>query len=269
MEAAATSTPSASPRTHSPGGWLRARNSSARHLGPPGAVAFQRGDREGAARASQRIRGERKAALGGERQRLGIARNLADHEGEVAAAQPFLQREQRILGSVGGDVDQPMPQRARQAGAIGPPGAPECFAILHPQPHALVRRIGQRIGRGGAHTVKRKGKRHGRAAALTRGSEDLAMPDLVRNKAGTPCLHAREGGGTARTDGKGIDSVEHCVPLMFSLPAIRNRLREEESPTLTGRQSLTSIPPGSGGTGCGGVSGSSSCTSMIPRPTWL
>lgn len=49
--------------------------------------------------------GEAEAARGSEVQHPGIARDLADDEGQFAAAQPFLQREQRILGRAGRDMD--------------------------------------------------------------------------------------------------------------------------------------------------------------------
>jgi hypothetical protein len=158
---------------------------------------------------------------------------------------------------VGGDVDQPVAQRARQAGAIGPPGAPQRRLVLHPQPHALVR-AHRRADRGcGARTVKRKGKRHGRAAALTRGSEDLAMQcsDLVRNKAGTPArrLHgARRGGRNCGMEGrgKGIDSVGnrfmfHYVLIFSDSQSPLRPNKEEAAPSARNRpdQSLTSIPP--------------------------
>ena len=67
-------------------------------------------------------------------ERTGIARNLANHESQIAAAQPFFQREQCVLRAFYGNVDQPIPQGGRQAGLVGPPALPERAFILHPQP---------------------------------------------------------------------------------------------------------------------------------------
>lgn len=76
--------------------------------------------------------GETQAARGGEIERARIARDLADHESQFAAAQAFFQGEQCILRTLRGDMDQTMAQVLRQAGTIRPPGQPERRRILHP-----------------------------------------------------------------------------------------------------------------------------------------
>ena len=76
--------------------------------------------------------GEAEPARGGEVERLGIARQFADHEGEVVASDPFLECEQQVLGTFRGHMNQPMTQRFGQAGAIRPAAQPHCGDILHP-----------------------------------------------------------------------------------------------------------------------------------------
>jgi general stress protein 26 len=113
------------------------------------------------------LRRQAEPALSGKRERAGIAGDFPHHEGQVTAPQPFFQREQRVLGRGRGDMDQPVAQRARQAGAIRPPGLPQGGAILHPQPRPLIPQRGalvfQRQGKGRAGTVLRAGKQLGMA----------------------------------------------------------------------------------------------------------
>lgn len=100
--------------------------------------------------------------LGRERKGAGIARHLPHHEGQITAAQAFFQREQRILGRSGNDMDQPVAQRRWQARTIGPPGLAQAGTVLHPQP-------GPFIPSQGAMAFKRQGK--GRARAILRTAE--------------------------------------------------------------------------------------------------
>ena len=104
------------------------------------------------------LRRQAEPARGGEIERAGIARHLPHDEGQIAATQPFFQRKQRVLRAFGRDMDQAVAQLRRQAGAIGPPGQPQGLGILHPQPGALVGRVGHRIGRLGGHGIKRQGQ---------------------------------------------------------------------------------------------------------------
>jgi len=129
------------------------------------------------------FRRKAKTARRGESQRLGIAHDLADDEGKIAAAHPFLDREQRILSRARRDMDQPVTQAPRQAVAANPPGAPQRLAVLHPQPGALVGRIGERIGRLTAQPVERESQRQRRSRRVMAGSEDLAMPRLAAHHA--------------------------------------------------------------------------------------
>lgn len=68
--------------------------------------------------------GKAEPARGGEIERFGIAGDLADDEGQLAAAQAFLQREQRVFGALRRDMDQAVAQRRRQARTIRPAGEP-------------------------------------------------------------------------------------------------------------------------------------------------
>lgn len=61
------------------------------------------------------LRGQAESARGGEIEAARIARDLPDDAGEIAAAQAFLKREQRVFGRTRGDVNQPLAQVARQA----------------------------------------------------------------------------------------------------------------------------------------------------------
>lgn len=86
--------------------------------------------------------GHGQPARGGEVERAGIALKFAQHEGKVAAAQPFFQREQRVLGFAGDNVDHPRAQAWRQAGDEWPPFGADRGRILHPQPMRARRRAG-------------------------------------------------------------------------------------------------------------------------------
>ncbi len=103
---------------------------------------------------------------GGEIERAGIAGDLSDHESQIAATQPFFQREQRVLGRLCGNVDQPVAQRCRQARLIRPPAQPDRPSILDPQPAAIALR---------AAPIERQGQRQRRPAAFARRSKYLAM----------------------------------------------------------------------------------------------
>lgn len=123
-------------------------------------------------------------ARGGEVQFLRIARDLSDHEGKVAAADPFLQREEQVGGTVGADMDQPVPQVARQAGQIGP--AP-CLArglVLHPEERAFVAAFGRNVARR-ADPRRAFGQRDRkrRARGFARRGEDVTRPAKGRSRA--------------------------------------------------------------------------------------
>lgn len=80
-----------------------------------------------------------KAARGGEVERPRIAGQLPDDESEVAAAQAFLEREQRVFAAPRNDVDQAVAQAGRQPGLAWPSAQPERSPVLHPEPGALLR----------------------------------------------------------------------------------------------------------------------------------
>lgn len=121
----------------------------------------------------------------GEIERAGIARHFADHEGQIATAQPFLKREQQILRRLRRNVDQPVPQGARQTRTIGAPGQPDGLFVLHPQPGSPIGTVGGGIGRRAAQPVEREGQRQRCAAALAPGCEHFAMQRAV-SQAGAP-----------------------------------------------------------------------------------
>ena len=79
------------------------------------------------------FRSKAEAARGGEAERARIARNLSNHAGEVAALEPLFQREQRVFGRGGSNMDQAVAQVWRQASQTGPPAETDGGAILHPQ----------------------------------------------------------------------------------------------------------------------------------------
>lgn len=78
------------------------------------------------------LRGKREPARGGEIENPRIARDLADHCGHIAAAQPFLEREESVFGFIGGDVDQATAKSRRQARPVRATARPERGLVLHP-----------------------------------------------------------------------------------------------------------------------------------------
>ena len=74
----------------------------------------------------------------GEVERPGIASDLGNDEGQVTAAQSFLNGEQRIFGAGGGNMNQPVPQIGRQTGLIRPARPAQSGLVLHPQPGPLI-----------------------------------------------------------------------------------------------------------------------------------
>ncbi len=136
------------------------------------------------------FRSKAETARSGKGKRSWIARNLADNENQIAAAQPFLDREQGIFRALRRDMDQPATQALRQAGTIRPPCAPQGIAVLHPEPGPFIRRIGERIGSKRAHPVHRQGKRQRRAGAFMRGGKNLAMRNFAAGNARPPLCRA-------------------------------------------------------------------------------
>lgn len=121
------------------------------------------------------LRHQAEPALGGERQSTGVTPNLSHHESQIAAAQPFFQREQRILRRGSGNMDQPVAQRARQAGAIGPSSLAQGRPILHPQPRPLIpchsALICQGQGKGRRGTVLRAAEQFDMGSSASSGSK--------------------------------------------------------------------------------------------------
>ncbi|GFM29646.1 D-alanine--poly(phosphoribitol) ligase subunit 1 [Novosphingobium sp. PY1] len=124
-------------------------------------------------------------------------------------------------------MDEAMAQGARQAGKIGPATAPERLAVLHPEPHAILLRLGRRpIGGPGGHAVERKGQGQGGTGAFIARGEQLAMGDFPGDQAGTPCidLPCSEAGGS----GNGTDFDHRIAPgannvlIMFSFAGAGN-----------------------------------------------
>ena len=121
------------------------------------------------------LRRQRQAARCGEVERARIAQHLADDEGDFPAAHPFLEREQRVFGGVGEDVDHAAAHIFGQAGAVGSAHEPRRLAHLHPQDRAAIFRLAP-FGPGRvAPVVERERQRGGRSAPVTRGRENLAV----------------------------------------------------------------------------------------------
>lgn len=115
------------------------------------------------------------AAGGGEVQRLGITGDLPDDESEVATAQPFLDREERILGGAGNDMDHAVAQAGGQAGSIRPPAQAQRLVILHPQPAPCLRRSAIQA----AQPILRESQGERGSAPLVRSGEDLCMNGIA------------------------------------------------------------------------------------------
>ncbi len=81
---------------------------------------------------------DRQTARRGEIERARIAAQLADDKGEVGAAQPFLDREQRLLGLRRGDMHQPPAQGRGETMDERPSGQANGGMILHPKPSWLI-----------------------------------------------------------------------------------------------------------------------------------
>lgn len=65
------------------------------------------------------FRRKAETSQGGEIQGTGVSGDFPDHEDEIATAQTFFQREQRIFGRRGRNMDQAMADLCRQARKIG------------------------------------------------------------------------------------------------------------------------------------------------------
>lgn len=89
------------------------------------------------------------------------------------------------------------------------------LAILHPQPSAFIRRIGQGIGSVAAHPVQRQGQRQRRSRAVMGGSEYLAMQRVIVRQAWAPLdgLGWRQGGRNGRIGAYRINFTEHMFYL--------------------------------------------------------
>ena len=126
-------------------------------------------------RHAMALRRQSEAARGGKIERARIAQHLSDNESDVAAPHPFLQREQRIFGRVGKDMDHPAAHVFGQAGAIGSAHEPRRLTHLHPQDRAAILRLAPFGPRRVAPVVERESERGGGPAAIPRWSENLAM----------------------------------------------------------------------------------------------
>ena len=113
-----------------------------------------------------------KPTLGGERQGTGVTGNLSHYESQIRATQPFFQRKQRILRRGRGNMDQPVTQRARQTGAIGPSSLAQGRPILHPQPRPFIPRHS---------TLIRQGQCKGRRGTVLCGAEQFDMSRPARS----------------------------------------------------------------------------------------
>ena len=103
----------------------------------------------------------------GKIERPRIARNFADHESEVATAQPLFKREQGVLHPINRDMDQAVAQGFGQTRPIGPTRQTDRRLVLHPQPGTMIDTLVRRID------GQRQRKR--RTARLVGGGKDLGM----------------------------------------------------------------------------------------------
>jgi hypothetical protein len=124
---------------------------------------------------------------------VGVAGNLADHAGQIAALQSLLQREERIFGRGGGDMDHPAAQVRRQTRRTGPPAEAHRLCVLHPQHLTAIIACPDK-GEG----IARQSQRQSRPARLGGGSKDFRMERLHR-QARTP---ARLGRSAAQHAGR-------------------------------------------------------------------
>ena len=202
--------------------------------------AFQRGGGEGAARTCQRIRAELRSRAASSRTRnsgtpcfsaarlsrreavkssaLRIAGDLADHAGELAAAQPFLEREQRILGLGGGDMDQPAAQLGRQPGPIGPPGEPQRGA--RPAPTARLRSV---LPSGQAR-VERQRQRRRRAAGLA-AARRRSRCGSAHASPGRQRARGARGGSAPRSWARRTRSMANRLLCSPYVPSVRDSQR--------------------------------------------
>lgn len=124
---------------------------------------------------------------------MGVAGNLADHAGQIAALQSLLQREERIFRRGGGDMDQPVAQIWWQARDEWPPTEPGRLFVLHPQHLTAIIACPDK-GEG----IARQSQRQSHPARLGGGSKDFRMERLHR-QARTP---ARLGRSAAQHAGR-------------------------------------------------------------------
>lgn len=163
-------------------------------------------------------------ARGGEAQRAGITGKFPDNKSQLAAAQPLLQRKQRIFGSFCGNMDQPVSQRRGQSGTIGPPTQAKRGGVLNPQPGPPIGAIGSGIWRNAADPIQRQRKCQRRAAAFAGTSKHLTMEGCI-----AACRSPARKLSTARRGsqkgGSGRDMDGHAnrlyVLFMFSFAVIR------------------------------------------------
>ena len=161
---------------------------------------------------------------GGEAQRAGITGKFPDNKSQLAAAQPLLQRKQRIFGSFCGNMDQPVSQRRGQSGTIGPPTQAKRGGVLNPQPGPPVGAIGSGIWRNAADPIQRQRKCQRRAAAFAGTSKHLTMEGRIA-ACRFPARKLSKARRGSQKGGSGRDLGGHANRLyvlsMFSFAAIR------------------------------------------------
>ncbi|ANY20572.1 hypothetical protein A6F68_02068 [Tsuneonella dongtanensis] len=137
--------------------------------------------------------GQRQSPRGGEIERPGIARQLADDRCHLAAAQALLEREERILGFLADDVDEAVAEHLRQARPIGAPAEPQRIAILHPQQNAAVVSLCRLRPIRRSERIGGERKRGGRSARLARGTEHLAVVRPCQPRPPARCVGGQAG----------------------------------------------------------------------------
>ncbi len=127
------------------------------------------------------LRCKAETARGSEIERARVAGNLSDHAGKVAAFQPLLEREQRILGSRRLDMDEPVAQVGREAVVVGSSAKLHCAFVLHPQNLAAILCLGEWVILLRCHgeSIAGKGERQAGATGVLGTGEDFAVQRAV------------------------------------------------------------------------------------------
>lgn len=162
------------------------------------------------------------AARGREIQRPCIARDFSQHEGEIAATQPFFEREERIFRRARLDMHEAVSQPSREAGVVWPATKAHGRAVLHPENHPAILPLRQRSGLGSAQSVESHGQRQRRPAPFVARGENLVVERRGKTRAPPRIVGPRQPQGSLRRrhslrrrrmrvheNGKGANGTSH------------------------------------------------------------